>query len=70
MVCKKCGVSTKVIDSQACKGGVYRIKRCPKCGEFVYTKESEMGKDMVVDNIHRIRTEKKQRYRRAKNGND
>ena len=48
MVCKKCGSGSKVTDSQTCKGGVYRIRRCPKCGERMYTKEFEMGKDMVV----------------------
>ena len=69
MVCKKCGSGSKVTDSQTCKGGVYRIRRCPKCGEYMYTKEFEMGKDMVIDNIHRIRNEKK-RNRRGKNGND
>ena len=39
MYCTKCGAVTRVVTSARNDDGYYRYRKCPKCGQKVYTVE-------------------------------
>ena len=54
MNCYKCGKPTKVVDTYKYEDRVYRRRKC-KCGNIIYTCETETTKEDFTENYYKVK---------------
>lgn len=55
MQCSICNVQTKVIQTYAVDGKVYRMRRCPNCNKLLYSIEAPADRFEVSEKLYQQR---------------